>query len=320
MAIAPATRLPPEIILAPLPPPPSRRGLLIVALALAVIAVAVSLLLGLRASALGVPLGIGVLLVVLLAVRSSSAEAARRERKQFHERYPAASTDARVQALVHACQQGRVPKPAEVCRILEPFPCPERARLVCFGVTEVPEVGEHFFEPEIITATELLWRRLIWLWIALGMGALWLLDYVGLWPSWLPPIGRMMQSCNYVFILGTAALVTWIWRGAIFPTYFRLAPGIIQVLIYRYGSRKPTIRSYPLVAGTRAILVRHRQPRRAKGKKKSERWHLTLMRGRQKDSLEVWQLRRPQERIERIWQALLSTAPTPPLSDEELVG
>jgi hypothetical protein len=93
------------------------------------------------------------------------------------------------------------------------------------------------------------------------------------------------------------------------PTYYRLAPGVIQVLVYSLSSRRPMIRSYPMEAGTLAVFTRIRK-----------HLILTLARGENTDMLSFSHMDRPQERIEQAWKALLSTAPTPPLSDEALVG
>jgi len=93
-----------------------------------------------------------------------------------------------------------------------------------------------------------------------------------------------------------------------------MAPGIIQILQYRYRRAKPLIRSYPMDGETLAIL---------RGKatgKKGPNLKLTLLRGERKDTVDLSRMRRREEVAERMWQALLSTAPTPPLSDEELVG
>jgi hypothetical protein len=62
-------------------------------------------------------------------------------------------------------------------------------------------------------------------------------------------------------------------------------------------------------AGTLAVLTRIRK-----------KLYLTLSRGSHKDALAFATMRQPQQWIDRTWRALLSTAPTPPRSEEELVG
>ncbi|UCC29117.1 MAG: hypothetical protein JSU86_13050 [Phycisphaerales bacterium] len=93
------------------------------------------------------------------------------------------------------------------------------------------------------------------------------------------------------------------------PTYLRTAPGIIQVLVYRLLTDKPSIRSYPMEPGTLAVFTRIRK-----------RLTLALARDENTDVLSFWRMRQPRERVEQAWRALLSTAPMPPLSRAELLG
>jgi hypothetical protein len=118
-----------------------------------------------------------------------------------------------------------------------------------------------------------------------------------------------MGMFTYFLVAGAIALGVWIWRGMIKPTYYRLAPGVIQVLVYSLSSRRPMIRSYPMEAGTLAVFTRIRK-----------HLILALARGENTDMLSFSRMDRPQERIEQAWSALLSTAPTPPLSNDSLVG
>jgi hypothetical protein len=91
--------------------------------------------------------------------------------------------------------------------------------------------------------------------------------------------------------------------------YVRMAPGVIQILQYGSFKSKPEIRSYPMEAGTVACFARI-----------GKSIFLTLGRGFHKDTLFFSHMRQPQQWIERTWRALLSTAATPPLSEDELVG
>jgi hypothetical protein len=115
-------------------------------------------------------------------------------------------------------------------------------------------------------------------------------------------------------MMGISAGFLWVWRTAIRPTYIRMAPGVIQVLEYHHRRDKPTIRSYTLDQGTLAVV------RGPSTSRKPGLITVTLLRGEQKDRLELWRMRKRDAIIERTWQALLSTAPTPPLSDEDLLG
>lgn len=200
----------------------------------------------------------------------------------------------------------------EVKAVLAASPATDssRGRIVCLGKIEVPEVGDIFFEPEIITPTRYFARQLVFIPIAGALIFLWLLQQAGVIPG--KPI--QLGSFGYFLAMGFGVGAAWVWRTAIRPTYIRLAPGVVQIMEYHYGKRKPTIRSYPADGKTLAIL-------RGKTTGKAPRnLTLTLLRGQQKDSIELWRTRKRDNAIERTWQALLSTAPTPPLSEEELVG
>jgi hypothetical protein len=161
------------------------------------------------------------------------------------------------------------------------------------------------FEPHIITATELLARRLYAIPFALAIIALWALQHAHVIPGKALPLGPMA----YLWGGGLVAGVLWAWRAGIRPSYLRLAPGIVQVLQYGLRRTKPVIRSYPLTAGT--VIVVSREGKLIK---------VALGRAGQKDTLSFKHMRRPAEAIEHFWQAVLSTAPIPALSDEELVG
>ena len=191
-----------------------------------------------------------------------------------------------------------------------PTPNPPGARIVCLGKIDVPEVGELFFEPEIITPTRAVGWRLLFVPIAAAIFILWLLQALDVIPGRAINIG----SFGYILVMGVSAGIVWVWRTAIRPTYIRMAPGAIQILEFRHRQSKPTIRSYPLDAGTIAVLRGKATDGKTSGLK------LALLRGDQQDTIELWRMQKRDKAIERMWQALLSTAPTPPLSDEGLVG
>lgn len=187
---------------------------------------------------------------------------------------------------------------------------PPRARIVCLGKIDVPEISDAFFEPEIVPPTRYFGYQLIFVPIALAVIAFWLLQVTG-----VIPIRRISPgSFGYVLFMGVGVGIAWFWRAVLRPTYIRMAPGIIQVLEYRYRAAKPIVRSYPMDAETLVVLRGKTTAKRKWGFK------LTLLRGEQRDLIEIWRMRGRDAVAERTWQALLSTAPTPPLSDEELVG
>lgn len=234
-------------------------------------------------------------------------------RRAFFEKQPSDGADPLAAALCKAWPEpDRPPKLENVRAALREVVSEDkadRAQIVCFGVADVPEVGELYFEPEVVTPTGAVWRQLIWLLIAGVLIGWCLLDFLDVLPSWLPGARPLLGGFAYFFVAGAIALAMWIWKGMIRPTYIRMAPGVIQLLEYRYSSSKPTIRSYPIEPGTLAIFARVRK-----------HLMLTLARDDSQDVLRLTRMRRSEELIRRAWQALLSTAPTPPLSDKQLVG
>jgi len=84
---------------------------------------------------------------------------------------------------------------------------------------------------------------------------------------------------------------------------------MIQVFEYRLLRSRPTVRSYPVEAGSLFIIARL-----------VSGVALMLVRGDQTDTIRLSSTRAGGQATKRLWQALLSTAPTPPLSDQELLG
>ncbi len=313
-------RLPPEIIFVPPPAGPAlprKRvvGILIwTALACVATLIVVSAVGGTSVRVLAVILGalFAILIAVLSLISWRANTKLRARRRAFLEEHPDADRDPRCTALSTAWKvPDRLPKLDDVRAALKEIgnEPPPRARIVCFGQAEVPEIGELHFEPEIITPTGAVWRQLIWLVIACVLIALLLLEYLHVLPPWVPGLRRFFSGLAYFLVAGFIALAVWVWKGMIRPTYIRMAPGVIQVLEYRYSKSKPTIRSYPMQPGTLAVVTRIRK-----------HLVLTLARGKNRDMLLFSRMARPELKTERAWQAMLSTAPTPPLSAEQLVG
>jgi hypothetical protein len=247
------------------------------------------------------------LVLAVLGVVFTRGQAAgfRRERAAMLAKYPDIAMDPLVRAVGAHWRRAESFPPAEkiVAAFLDDWPG-TRARIVCLGPVDVPTIGEMRFEPYIITATELLWRRLMLVPLLLVPLAVWLLKYAHV-ISW-----RHVNPgfFGYPLLVAAGAALTWIWRGVIRPTYVRMAPGIVQVLEYRLGRRKPVIRSYPMGAGTLVVIRTRKTPQ-----------SVTLLRGGLKDVLPIAQMRHRQEVMEHIWRALLSTAPIPRMSEEELL-
>ncbi|MBU0638586.1 MAG: hypothetical protein KKB50_06955 [Planctomycetes bacterium] len=255
---------------------------------------------------------VGVAIVVVVH-RALVNRAYRVQQQTFREKRGNDRSDPLIAALCQAWPTpDRVPTIDAVRAALRAAPgadTTERAWIVCFGEADVPEVGALHFEPEIVTPTGAVWRQLIWLAIA-GVPATWcLLDVLHLLPGWIPPTRSFIGCFAYFLTAGIMALAIWVWRGMIRPTYLRLAPGIIQVLQYRFRADKPTIRSYPMEPGTLAVFTRIRK-----------RQILALSRSEQSDTLAFSQMRHTQLRVDQTWRALLSSASTPPLSTDELLG
>jgi hypothetical protein len=305
------TRTPPEIIFVPPPDKPVFQRRLIVLLLIFGGMATLALLAAWFGSGQGAagppPISLTAsassLLAGALLWRHNRIHAA--SRREFLQKHPVDESDPRVAALAAKWKQPRrQPKLKDVqAALAEAAPDGQPgACIVNFGEPDVPQVGELHFEPEIITPTGRIWKQLHWILIGLALLGLWLLDYLNLMPDQVPSIRHFSGGTLFAF-------VTWVWRSAILPSYVRMAPGIIQVLDYRYSKSKPIIRDYPMERGTLAIFVRIHKQR-----------ILTLARAENKDVISFARMRRPEPSIERAWQALLSTAPTPPLSDEDLVG
>ncbi len=304
-----ATRPPPQIIRVPPPPDGAAKAWtaigVVSALGIAAVLAFVFLPRGSGALIALVLLGVTVLLLTI-AWRQAAARRARVAR--FLAEQPALETDPLACWLQSRWRSLSGPKlrPETLRTILEGAPGgpAEGARVVCLGTMPVPQIGDLRFEPYIITATQLLYRKLFFIPLLGIVAVIWGLQYTGL----IAARHFNLSGFSYIIAMGVGALITWVWRTGIRPTYVRMAPGIIQVMEYRIGRRKPTIRSYPMETGTFVVL--NRTPKVQ---------NVTLLRGDQKDVLPIAQMRRREEVTEHLWRALLSTAPIPKLSDEELI-
>jgi hypothetical protein len=184
-----------------------------------------------------------------------------------------------------------------------------QALILCYGDVEVPAAGAFRFEPEVFSPTQVMWKQLIWLPPVLLFVAWWILHS----SAWLPVVritlNRVAIGFSYLLFAGIVTALVWMWRGVIRAHYFRFAPGMVQVFEYRFLRRRPVVRSYPVEAGSLFIVARL-----------TSGLVLELARNTQVDTIPLYCTRDTRRTLERIWQALLSTAPTPPLSNEELVG
>lgn len=286
---------------------------------LGLIALVVGLIAGVSNTALlGVIVGGTIFIAysaIFLGVSCWMGRYQRRIRTEFGIRHPGWDSDPLAREYAHAWKTlDRLPQAEIVRKITEATPDTDdadgRARVVCFGHVEIPEVGELYFEPEIITPTHRIWWGLWLLVLALAFAALWILDRLG-WLSFLMPQIRwsMFGALLAMAGAGSVVLVIWIYSGMIRPTYVRMAPGIIQVLVFDTSNSKPAIRSYPMTAGTVVYFSRFHK-----------HFFMTLLRDDWKDTLPLASVRDARRVTERAFQAIFSVAPIPPLNDAELLG
>lgn len=202
-------------------------------------------------------------------------------------------------------QDGGV-NPVRLSQVAAKIPSIGRAQatVISYGVGGIPRRGDYRFEPLIITPgdrTE-FWTMALLAYAVVTLGAV----ALGLWPL---PIGPS------VYPVGAAILIAlgFIWNRHLRPTYLRIAPGMLQVLQFAtWRGRLPEIRSYPIEAGTIVVFDRRREA--------SPTVVVYLLRNGLIDTIHLTNRRLREEALERIWQAIMTTAPTPPLSEEELVG
>jgi hypothetical protein len=182
----------------------------------------------------------------------------------------------------------------------------DRAVVIVFGTPKLPAAGEYRFEPVVIEPRTLTGIAVAIGTIALGQAVLLALVVLrmrsGIWSSQAARPACVVMLCAGVF----AAL--WLWRQHIRPGYLRLAPRLAQIVQFTLGRAAPTIREYPVSAGRLFVVHMHE-----KGAT------ITLAQEDRHDRL-VLTRRDAARYLDDLWRALLSTAPTPPLPDDALVG
>jgi len=209
----------------------------------------------------------------------------------------------------------RPPKLKQIRRTLIELPDghPQTGVVVCLGVEELPHVAGVRFEPEIIPPAR-RWREFLGAATAVAVvGTASFSCLSGLLEQFTQWSSRSAGGVLVLFVFLVLVGLFWIGQAVCFPEHVRFAPGIVQVLYYGPRRSKPGVVSYPLTGGTIAIVTTRFDFRRNK-------LSLAIARGKEVDGLRLDVLSDSDRAIERMWQALLSTAPTPPLSDEELLG
>ncbi len=227
----------------------------------------------------------------------------RREWLERHRNWDADRVAARLDGLWFFLNR---PPTTRAIREIVQESAPENAQaaVVCLGAFDVPEPGDYRFEPEVLSSGQtnrmdgIVVAALAFLVVfAVGAG----LDALG----WVPH-----GPGEYWFAIATVAStgIYLFWRYALRPTYVRVAPGVVEVLTYALGRSTPRIRRYAVSPGFLCIV--------------SQGWarvSVTLINSRNHDEFQVT-ARRSEPIVDTLLRALVSTAPTPPLSREELVG
>ncbi|MBI5864515.1 MAG: hypothetical protein HZB38_08410 [Planctomycetes bacterium] len=191
----------------------------------------------------------------------------------------------------------------------------EVATVALLGVDRMPVIRNVVFEPYILSQSQRFGTR--WLWVGVGALLFILNAHVAATSAWSSPASTAVRPTNvaplfFLVVLGSALVlgaIIWFVGVLLEPEYVRILPGEIQYVRFSAGARGRLDRAYPMTAGTTAIL-----------REEFGRITLTLLRGGQRDVLNISALWDQYTALERIWQSLLTTAPTPALTDKELLG
>ncbi|MBI5863556.1 MAG: hypothetical protein HZB38_03400 [Planctomycetes bacterium] len=183
-----------------------------------------------------------------------------------------------------------------------------RAWIVCTGMVDVPPIENVSFEPIVISPS-----RLFWTYGAIASAAImgllavmWLLPAFQSAPAYLDHPALLLLAV----VIGGPIVFRWLWGAVIRPRYVRIAPGVFQILEYRWRRGAPRVTSIPIEAGTLVVVT-------------NQLWSdlsISLMRDERIEAFPLSGIRNAAEIREIVWRALLTTVPTPPLSDADLVG
>lgn len=189
------------------------------------------------------------------------------------------------------------------------------ACVVCVGALDPPAPGPYLFEPQIISPTQYLGRGWILVMVAGGLVGLALLQRLNVVPGLnRVPLG-WLRGQTYIFAMAIFFLVRWVWRAVLRPTYIRVAPGMVQLLRYRFAGQEPEITNFPIEAGTLAVALG------AMGRRdETVLTSVVLVRGDQSMLIPLSQMGADADTRQKVWEAIMSTAPIPPLSETGLSG
>lgn len=247
--------------------------------------------------------GLPACLVVGCVAESVARRRFNARRKQWLDEHDEVEADVTSEWLGRKWWIADVPPKLEVIRRTLGTSETAPATLVCMGAFDLPPIGDHRFEPVIVGQSQVGTQAQM---VAGAFVVVGLLVTGAIANAWG---GMPARLDEYWALLAMAAgvLVMWLWGFAIRPLYLRAAPGRLQVLRYPIGQTGPLIHDYPVAPGLLCVVIfgwRSLQ--------------ITLSNKRATDELLLHGV--GEEVLTRLWQALLSTAPTPPLDPDELVG
>ncbi len=298
-----ADRIPPQVI--QVPPPKSGPNHIGWSLALLIVLVPLALLSPAAWLRLNVMLAICVVVAVFIFWRQRIRRFNQR-RAAWIERHEDWCSDPQAMALGRRWDSLAHPPSLEgIQDALRDYGSPpaDRALIVACGAYELPPTGDHRGEPTLLTPRESAGSLSIALFVFLGvllMGML--VDFHERVPETL---ARWWPTLAIMTALTAGAFGHHIVR----PRYLRVAPGVAQVITYSILRSRPDIRSYPMSVETTVLAT-----------ETLNTMTLKLVRGEQTDTIQLWRSDSAERFLEKLWLALLSTTPTPPLSNEELVG
>jgi hypothetical protein len=192
---------------------------------------------------------------------------------------------------------------AFVQRYAEALEATARSVVLYSGTSDPPPVGDYRFEPVVVRSAELSVRRIVLIQVCVFLAALAAILALNIRFNF----GLVGESLGaLIAILGM--LFVGFWLRGMRPCYLRVAPRMVQVLRYPALGQRPTIHEYPLAAGTVIVLSSI-----------DCGLHVLLSRRTLEDRVGLSR-RQASATLDDLWRALLSTAPTPPLPDDALVG
>ena len=235
--------------------------------------------------------------------------AERRAVRRWRASHPEVVADPRVAAYLREYEStGKADyrRLADVLRTASSLP--HRCRIACAEDVQVPTPPDTLIEPVLIEPSRVMlspeprWPSVVGLCVV-GMLVL-------EWQAHSSPVRLLAAGALIV-------LAAWVWRCVLRPHYIRFVPGLIEVLHYRPFGGPPRVVRLPLDADT-VIFVGSHRPGSTKARRviaEQAVWELVVCRP---ERVQALHFRSVPGQSERIWHALLSTAPTPSLTYDTL--